>query len=78
MGLAGTLAGQWREGRDGLRLLEHSPHSFRKTLATLVDEGGLPRGKYAWPRKPRRRDIGMAQPGTLRGRADLLDQSHFR
>ena len=41
MGLAENFGGQWREGRDGLGYPNISTHSFCKTLATLVDEGGL-------------------------------------
>ncbi len=36
-----NFGGQWREVRDGLGYPNISTHSFRKTLATLVDEGGL-------------------------------------
>lgn len=43
----GTLRGpdnfgkQWREVRDDLGLPEVSSHSFRKTVATLIDGNGL-------------------------------------
>lgn len=32
---------QWREVRDDLGLPDVSSHSFRKTVATLIDDGGL-------------------------------------
>jgi integrase len=32
---------QWREVRDSLGLPDVSSHSFRKTLATLIDDSGL-------------------------------------
>jgi integrase len=32
---------QWREVRDDLGLPEVSSHSFRKTVATLIDDSGL-------------------------------------
>lgn len=44
---AGTLpdpnnfAKQWRTARDELNLDEVTTHSFRKTVATLIDDGGL-------------------------------------
>lgn len=31
----------WREARDALGVPDVSSHSFRKTMATLIDEGGL-------------------------------------
>ena len=31
----------WREARDALGVPDISSHSFRKTMATLIDEGGL-------------------------------------
>jgi integrase len=36
-----NLGKQWREVRDDLGLPEVSSHSFRKTVATLVDDAGL-------------------------------------
>jgi integrase len=44
---AGTLrdpenfAGQWRAARDELGVPDVSTHSFRKTVATLIDDAGL-------------------------------------
>jgi integrase len=32
---------QWREVREGLGLPDVSSHSFRKTVATLIDDSGL-------------------------------------
>jgi integrase len=36
-----TFAGQWRSARDELGVPEVSSHSFRKTVATLIDDAGL-------------------------------------
>jgi integrase len=45
--MSGTLrdpdnfAGQWRRRRDELCVPDVSSHSFRKTVATLIDDAGL-------------------------------------
>lgn len=36
-----NFAGQWRAARDELGVPDVSSHSFRKTVATLIDDGGL-------------------------------------
>jgi integrase len=36
-----NFAKQWRTGRDELGMAEVTTHSFRKTMATLIDEDGV-------------------------------------
>jgi integrase len=36
-----NFAGQWRKARDQLGVPDISTHSFRKTVATLIDDAGL-------------------------------------
>ncbi|MDT5135567.1 MAG: hypothetical protein QOE41_4878, partial [Mycobacterium sp.] len=36
-----NFAGQWRKTRDELGVPDVSSHSFRKSLATLIDDAGL-------------------------------------
>jgi integrase len=36
-----NFAGQWRAARDELGVTDVTSHSFRKTVATLIDDGGL-------------------------------------
>lgn len=36
-----NFAGQWRRIRDELGVPDVSSHSFRKTVATLIDDAGL-------------------------------------
>jgi len=36
-----NFSGQWREARDELGVPDISSHSFRKTVATLIDDAGL-------------------------------------
>ena len=36
-----NFAGQWRKSRDELGVPDISSHSFRKTVATLIDDAGL-------------------------------------
>lgn len=36
-----NFASQWRKVRDGLGVPEVTSHSFRKSVATLIDDGGL-------------------------------------
>ncbi len=36
-----NFAGQWRRTRDELGVPDISSHSFRKTVATLIDDAGL-------------------------------------
>lgn len=36
-----NFAGQWRKIRDELGVPDISSHSFRKTVATLIDDAGL-------------------------------------
>ena len=44
---------QWREVRDELGLPDVSSHSFRKTVATLIDDSGLSARIRARPARPR-------------------------
>jgi integrase len=37
----GAVVGQWRAARDELGVPDVSTHSFRKTVATLIDDAGL-------------------------------------
>ena len=37
----GNFAGQWRKARDELGVPDVTTHSFRKTVATLIDDEGL-------------------------------------
>jgi integrase len=36
-----NFAGQWRAARDQLGVPDITTHSFRKTVATLIDDAGL-------------------------------------
>ena len=36
-----NFSGQWRAARDELGVPDVSSHSFRKTVATLIDDEGL-------------------------------------
>ena len=36
-----NFGGQWRQARDGLGVPDVTSHSFRKTIATLIDDAGL-------------------------------------
>ena len=44
---------QWREVRGSLGLPDVSSHSFRKTVATLIDDSGLSARIGARPARPR-------------------------
>ena len=69
---------QWRKVRDSLGVPDVTSHSFRKTVATLIDEGPIRSGRCR-PARPRQ---GVDDPGPLHAPgkvnaevADLLDRT---
>lgn len=81
---AGTLrdpnnfSAQWRKGRDDLGAPDVTSHSFRKTVATLIDDGGLSARVGAdhlgHARVSMTQDVYMTRGRVHSDVADLLDR----
>ncbi len=70
---------QWREVREGLGLPEVSSHSFRKTVATLIDDSGLSArigaDQLGHARPSMTQDVYMSRGRVHTEVADVLDKA---
>lgn len=71
--------GRWREARDALGVPDVTSHSFRKTMATLIDEGGLSArigaDHLGHARISMTQDVYMARGRVHAEVADLVEQA---
>lgn len=70
---------QWREVRDTLGLPDVTSHSFRKTVATLIDDGGLSArigaDQLGHARPSMTQDVYMSRGQVHTEVADILDKA---
>jgi integrase len=70
---------QWREVRDSLGLPDVSSHSFRKTVATLIDDSGLSArigaDQLGHARPSMTQDVYMSRGQVHTEVADVLDKA---
>jgi integrase len=70
---------QWREVRDSLGLPDVSSHSFRKTVATLIDDSGLSArvgaDQLGHARRSMTQDVYMSRGQVHTEVADVLDKA---
>ena len=70
---------QWREVRDSLGLPDVSSHSFRKTVATLIDDCGLSArigaDQLGHARPSMTQDVYMSRGQVHAAVADVLDRA---
>jgi integrase len=75
----GNFGAQWRKVRDQLGAPDVTTHSFRKTVATLIDDGGLSARVGAdhlgHAKISMTQDVYMARGGVHAEVAALLDQA---